>query len=384
MATKNNENFYIALPNKYDEDLVIFENNKFKKCFLKCGEAINQSVEKRLSQEAANAGGMFCVYKFYCDTKKIDKNKSNHFDVIIFGHGNVSNVWNKTIWGKCECYPQSTGRKACYGQEYMDCSKLLNKWIKLTSSAKNYINAINDMENITEKRELIKGLIKKLFDCNFTSIVENFTNNKIEKENVNMFKHQCLVLEVLAKLLNEGKHNIVSQIPCRFGKTLTFLFLFVNSPWKIMFVSSYTKTVGNSYTKEINKYKEFSNIQTVNIDDVSNFEYREGAKVVVEFPTTGSMATIERRIANASFILKQINAKPEEMFLLNEEADFGQHTIKTDEKFDNFMKNFNKNGKMTIISTTGTEAFKAEKLNAFGTFDGRVSVNENDWEQIIM
>lgn len=376
------ENFYIAIPNKYDEDYVIFEHNRFEKCLLKCGEIINESFEERY-RGTNTLGGMFCVYKFYCDTNLISNNRTQHFDTLLFGHGKIHNVWKKTIWAKCECYPESNGRMDI-GQEFMDCAKLLNKWIKKTPSSKNHIDAINDMEDITGKRLLIKGLIKLLFECNFTSIIEQFTSNKIEKKSLKLFTHQSLVFVALCKLLNEGLHNIVSQIPCRFGKTLTFLYLFIKSPWRVMFVSSYVKTVGNSYTQEVNTYKEFSNIQLVDIDNVDNFEYRPGAKVLVEFPTNGSIHTIIRRINNARIILQQINATPEEMFFLNEESDYGQHTIKSDEKFMNFMKEFNADGKMTIISTTGTEAFKAEKLNAFGEFDGRVSVNDNDWEQIIM
>lgn len=379
-----NENFYISIPNVYNKDLVIFENNKFKKAFLKCGEAINQDVDTRLAQEAANAGGMFTIYSFSCDLNKIKHTKKTHFDTVIFGHGDILNVSDKTIWKHCETLPTSEGRKIGYGQEYMDCAKILNIWIKNTAAAKNFIDAINDAKEIDEQREIIKNLIKILFECNFNKCVEKFTKTTIVKKNVKMFKHQCLVLEQICNLLNAGKKNLVTQIPCRFGKTLTFLYLFLNSPWKIMVVSSYTKTVGNSYTKEINTYEEFKNVQTVNIDNIDGFEYA-GGKIVIEFPTTGSVnGTIERRIENMNKILKIVKAKSEEIFLLNEEADYGQHTEKTDEKFEKFMTKFNKNNDMTIISTTGTEAFKAEKLNAFGKFDGKISVNENDWSQIIM
>ena len=379
-----NENFYISIPNVYNKDLIDFDKNKFTKAFLKCGEAINQDVDTRLAQEAANAGGMFTIYSFNCDLKKIKHSKKTHFDTVIFGHGDILNVSDKTIWKHCETLPTSEGRKNGYGQEYMDCSKLLNIWIKNTASAKNFIDAINDAKEIDEKREIIKKLIKILFECNFNKAVEKFTKIKTEKEKVNLFKHQCLVLEQICYLLNDGKKNLVTQIPCRFGKTLTFLYLFANSPWKIMVVSSYTKTVGNSYTKEINKYDDFKNIQAVNIDDISGFK-PTGGKIVIEFPTTGSVdGTIERRIENMRKIVNMVNAKSSDMFLLNEEADYGQHTEKTDEKFEKFMSKFNKDGNMTIISTTGTEAFKAEKLNAFGKFDGKISVNENDWSQIIM
>ena len=67
MAKSNNseENFYIALPNVHDEELIIVKNGIFEKCCVKCGEALSQTVEDRLPQEAHNSGSMACIYKFY-------------------------------------------------------------------------------------------------------------------------------------------------------------------------------------------------------------------------------------------------------------------------------------------------------------------------------
>ena len=121
------------------------------------------------------------------ELKKIHNTKKDHFDTIIFGHGDVLNVSDKTIWKHCETIPTSEGRITGYGQEYMDCAKLLNIWIKNTATAKNYIDAINDAKEIDEKNEIIKNLIKILFECNFNKCVEKFTKSKIVKKNVNMF-----------------------------------------------------------------------------------------------------------------------------------------------------------------------------------------------------
>ena len=380
----DNENFYIALPNVWDSKLVIFKNNKFEKCHLKCGEIIGETFEERY-RNTKYTGGMDCIFKFYIDTNLIDKKRQKNFDTVLFAHNDVLNKLSKTIWKNCKYPPESVGRNN-FSQENMEFSKLLNYWISITPDSKNYIDCIKkySTEEIDIKHDTIKKFIKHLFNCNFNKLVEDYTKTDIIKNSVNLFKHQCLVLEQLCYLLNAGKKNIVTQIPCRFGKTLTFLHLFANSPWTVMVVSSYTKTVGNSYTNEINKYDDFKNIQTVNIDDISEFK-PTGGKIVIEFPTTGSVdGTIERRIENMRKIVNMVNAKSSDMFLLNEEADYGQHTEKTNEKFEKFMCEFNQDGKMTIISTTGTEAFKAEKLNAFGKFDGKISVNENDWHQIIM
>ena len=48
------ENFYIALPKVHNEDLIIVKNGIFEKCCVKCGEALTQTVEERLPQEAHN------------------------------------------------------------------------------------------------------------------------------------------------------------------------------------------------------------------------------------------------------------------------------------------------------------------------------------------
>jgi len=117
MAKKEyKENFYIALPNKFDTDLVVFSGKKFSKCFLKCGEMINETFEARY-RTTGPVGGMCCIYKFYCDTNIIDKNRDKSFDTVLFGHGNVKNVWNKTIWKYTVTIPTSDGRKDGYGQE---------------------------------------------------------------------------------------------------------------------------------------------------------------------------------------------------------------------------------------------------------------------------
>ena len=36
------------------------------------------------------------------------------------------------------------------------------------------------------------------------------------------------------------------------------------------------------------------------------------------------------------------------------------------------------------ISTTGTDAYKAELISAFGNVDGNLTVNYNNWEEIIV
>lgn len=382
-----NENFYIALPNEFTSKLVIFNGKNFEKCCLKCGEAIDQKVEDRLRQEAPQAGGMACVYMFYMNTNKISKSKKNHFDTDVFGHKDIKNCFDKTIWCDCDVIPSSMPKILGFGTEYMDCANLLNAWLKTTDDSliTNILSCIKKSSDETETRMWTIDLIRALFEINFTKYVENYTGeNLVVKKELSLFEHQAIVLIELINMIENEKRNIITQLPPRFGKTLTFLSLFnESSVHKVMIVSSYTKTVGSSYIKEINTYSDFNNIQGINIDLVKDFEYT-GGKVVIEFPTTGSETTMEKRIGKLAKILKMMNVKSNEIFLLNEEADFGNHTEKSNNKFEILLNKINKKHDMLIISTTGTEAFKAEKITAFGNVDGYISVNKNDWNQIIV
>ena len=93
-------NFYITCPNEFADFLINFdqENRKFTYCNLKCGEAIGQTIDERLSQEASHSGNMCKIYTMYIDTQKISTEKSSHFDSDIFGHQNITTVYETTIW----------------------------------------------------------------------------------------------------------------------------------------------------------------------------------------------------------------------------------------------------------------------------------------------
>ena len=89
------DNFYIALPNIFNDDLVVFDsvNFKFTKLCLKCGETNRNKtnrIEKRLKEEASNAGGVNSIYSFNISTtninKKFNATKKKDFDSDIFGH----------------------------------------------------------------------------------------------------------------------------------------------------------------------------------------------------------------------------------------------------------------------------------------------------------
>lgn len=389
------ENFYIALPKVHNEDLIIVKNGIFEKCCVKCGEALSQTVEERLPQEAHNSGSMACIYKFRIDTSFIADDRVDHFDTVLFGHENLKKNYNNTIWKFCpkkvvsrERYETADG----YGREYIDVAKLVNFW--MTDDEK----AILEMEHETDKeshdflysnkerQNAVICVLQKIFENNFSEIVMQYIGNKIspdEKSPVKLYAHQAHVLAEIYDMINKGKRNFITQLPPRFGKTLTWLTLFKESNLhRMMIVSSYVGTVSASYIKEVSKYNDFKNMIFVNLDNFKDFEYN-GEKIIIKFNTTGTTKTIAKRIDNLKKIIKKAKIKSNEIFILNEEADYGQHTQNSDEKFKMLMQNVDKRNESLVISTTGTEAFKAEKITAFGKFDGYLSVNKNDWSQII-
>ena len=387
MAKSNNseENFYIALPNVHDEELIIVKNGIFEKCCVKCGEALSQTVEDRLPQEAHNSGSMACIYKFYIKTSFIADDRVDHFDSVLFGHENLKKNYNNTIWKYCpkkvvsrERYETADG----YGREYIDVANLVNYW--MTDDEKEILKI--ERETRKERQNAVICVLQKIFENNFSEIVMQYIGNKIspvEKSPVKLYAHQAHVLAEIYDMINKGKRNFITQLPPRFGKTLTWLTLFKESNLhRMMIVSSYVGTVSASYIKEVSKYSDFKNMIFINLDNFKDFEYN-GEKIIIKFNTTGTTKTIAKRIEVLKKIIKKAKIKSNEIFFLNEEADYGQHTENSDEKFKMLMQNVDKRNESLVISTTGTEAFKAEKITAFGKFDGYLSVNKNDWSQII-
>lgn len=376
-----NNNFYIAAPNVFNNNRIVFKNGKFEKALLKCGET-RRSVENRLKEESANSGGMATLFEFYVDPAKIDNKRTSHFDTILFGHRQIANTWKSTIWKNMPAclMPTSSGEtENGYGCEYMDFAPALNEWMK-SSEVGGYLRAIETAEDQNAHCNALLLLIKKLLNENMPALVEKYTETKIDKPPVHLFNHQILGLRRISRMLENGARNIIAQLPCRWGKTMAFLDLFNNSSCKLMIVASYMKTVGNSYIKEASSYKDFEDIQIVDIDDCADFKYR-GGKAMIVFPTTGDDETAVRRVKTLKRLDKQIQAGEDEVFLLNEEADYANHTMKSDCKFKQLAKLF---GKMIVVSTTGTEAHKAAKLNAFGPVDGRIACNANDWNQFFV
>ena len=414
-TNKIEDNFYIALANSFNDNLVVFdiEDFKFTKLCLKCGETNAQTIEERLKQEAPNAAGMSDVYSLNVPTtninKKFNATKKKDFDSDIFGHAAIDdhagNCYENTIFG---VYLGNSDRKLCpeyaadveklkengkpYGNEYMHFEKLVNSWLEnMDEDNKNTWKEIIKLEEeYTDAYcSAIINMLKELFNENFLPFVNcycEFLEIEPTTKPCKLFYHQKLALKILYKYIIDCMHFIIALLPCRWGKTISMIHLFTNISARLMPVITYIGTVTTSYKNEKYTYTEFKNIQLIDLDsekDVNNFVYK-GGKVMVLLRTTGKIECFNRRIKNIIVIGKKMNLKSNEIFNVLEEIDYGNHL--KDKFFKHYCeeitKNFGNSREMTTLAITGTEAWKAEKITAFGNIDRSITVNKNDWNQI--
>lgn len=419
IASPIEDDFYIALANSFNDNLVIFDSNEFKfnKLCLKCGETFKQTIDDRLKDEAPNNAGMSALYSFYFPItnliKKLNATKKNKFDRDIFGHANIDDhagdCYNNTIFG---VYLGKSDKKLCpeyaaeveklkengkpYGNEYMHFEKLVNSWLEnMDENDKNVLKeSIKEIEKETGKYSdsynlSIINLLKELFNENFLPFVNcycEFLEIEPTTKPCKLFYHQKLALKILYKYIIDCMHFIIALLPCRWGKTISMIHLFTNISARLMPVISYIGTVPTSYKNEKYTYTEFKDIQLIDLDsekDVNNFVYK-GGKVMVLLRTTGKIECFKRRIKSIIAIGKKMNLKSNEIFNVLEEVDFGNHL--KDKFFKQYCKeitkNFGNSREMTTLAITGTEAWKAEKITAFGNIDRSITVNKNDWNQI--
>ena len=383
-------NFYITCPNEFADFIIKFDQEKrnFTYCNLKCGEAIGQTIDERLSQEASHSGNMCKIYTMYIDTQKISTEKSSHFDSDIFGHQNITTVYETTIWNflpNKRYMPKSMPNTPGYGQEYMELSAIINYWLKNKEYKILIDNICKTQMYSPEYKRGVLFLLQVIFNDNFDDIVKKYITSlgsETIKKPLSLFKHQALVLYNIYKMLNAGMRHIITELPPRFGKTLTWLKMFKDlSVQDIMIVYAYADTVGNSYFKEIKKYADFNDFNMIDADNVTE-EMRLTGKTVIYVRTTGTEKTIQKRIDNLKVILAGISG--ERIFNLNEEADFANFTEKSNNKFKMILVSIDPELKSIRISTTGTDAYKAELIKAFGNVDGNLTVNYNNWEEIIV
>lgn len=383
-------NFYITCPNEFADFIIKFDQEKriFTYCNLKCGEAIDQTIDKRLSQESSHGGNMCKIYTMYIDTQKISTEKSSHFDSDIFGHQNITTVYETTIWNflpNKRYMPKSMPNTPGYGQEYMELSAIINYWLKNKEYKILIDNICKTQMYSPEYKRGVLFLLQVIFNDNFDDIVKKYITSlgsETVKKSLSLFKHQALVLYNIYKMLNAGMRHIITELPPRFGKTLTWLKMFKDlSVQDIMIVYAYADTVGNSYFKEIKKYADFNDFNMIDADNITE-EMRLTGKTVIYVRTTGTEKTIQKRIDNLKIILTGISG--ERIFNLNEEADFANFTEKSNNKFKMILESIDPELKSIRISTTGTDAYKAELIEAFGNVDGNLTVNYNNWEEIIV
>ena len=384
-------NFYITCPNSFNEFLISFnqETRKFEHCYNKCGENLTQTTEKRQHQESTHGGGMCNLYAFSCPTEKIALDRSTHFDTIVFGHQNIATVYETTIWKFLpdkKFIPKPLPNTPGFGQEFMDLGPIINYWLKNENYQILIDNICKAQKYSPEYNQGILFLLQVVFNDNFGEIVKKYVESlgsKIEKKSLTLFKHQALVLYNIYKMINSGMKHIITEIPPRFGKTITWLKLFKDLPDQdIMIVYAYADTVGNSYFKEIMKYAEFNNFKMIDADLITA-DMKITGKTVIYVKTTGtSEKTTQKRIEKLKLLLSDISG--ERIFNLNEEADFANFTIKSNEKFKMILNAIDPELKSLRISTTGTDAYKAELISAFGNVDGNLTVNYNNWEEIIV
>lgn len=414
-TNKIEDDFYIALQNSFNDNLVIFDSDKFEftKLCLKCGETNAQTIEERLKQEAPNAAGMSAVYSLYIPTtninKKFNATKKNKFDRDIFGHAAIDdhagNCYENSIFG---VYLGNSDRKLCpeyaadveklkengkpYGNEYMHFEKLVNSWLEnMDEDNKNTWKEIIKLEEKYSDAycSAIINMLKELFNENFLPFVNRyceFLEIEPTTKPCKLYKHQKLALKILYKYIIDCMHFIIALLPCRWGKTISMIHLFTNISARLMPVITYIGTVPTSYKNEKYTYTEFKDIQFIDLDsekDVNNFVYK-GGKVMVILRTTGDTDCFKRRIKNIIAIGKKMDLKSNEIFNDLEEVDYGNHL--KDEFFKLYCKeitkNFGDSREMTTLAITGTEAWKAEKITAFGNIDRSITVNKNDWNQI--
>ena len=411
----NKNDFYIALANSFNDNLVEFdiEDFKFTKLCLKCGETNKQTIEERLKEEAPNNAGMSAVCRLNMPTtninKKFNATKKNKFDRDIFGHAAIDdhagNCYENTIFG---VYLGNSDRKLCpeyaadveklkengkpYGNEYMHFEKLVNSWLEnMDEDNKNTWKEIIKLEEKYSDSycSAIINMLKELFNENFLPFVNcycEFLEIEPTTKPCKLFYHQKLALKILYKYIIDCMHFIIALLPCRWGKTISMIHLFTNISARLMPVITYIGTVTTSYKNEKYTYTEFKDIQLIDLDsekDVNNFVYK-GGKVMVLLRTTGNIECFNRRIKSIIVIGKKMNLKSNEIFNVLEEIDYGNHL--KDKFFKHYCeeitKNFGNSREMTTLAITGTEAWKAEKITAFGNIDRSITVNKNDWNQI--
>lgn len=247
-------------------------------------------------------------------------------EVLGNGTGIVGNIYILN-WFPSDCAKQKN-----YDQNVIHTSLNKNsnfKWLKEHSAGKEFQQLLKNTE------------LSDLFD----EIVD-ILGNDIVKKSVSVTSWQRYMINALGKDLSEGHKVIVAELSARFGKTLTFLLLFLLCDVQVMVVSTYFNSALSSFKQEISKYEEFGNFVAIRINDPEfktkfNQSLKSGKKIVVLQSLHQSKVGL-----NNSEILSQIQDK----IVVVDEADFGSHKKRQRDLIDKTC-----NGSPLIL-TTGTGA----------------------------
>lgn len=382
-----NNNFYLNIPTALDENLVKWTGCKphyFKHFYVKCGEAIKQTVKGRTNQEGLNTAGLTTLFKFYLPIDKIrnayeyDERRVDHFDTLIFGQQHIKEEFKNTIFNyftskKIDCLPlNSTVR---YGREYIDIADDFNLWLDENKDEVANIQAHPDAE-------MVYSVASRYLNAMMPTYLAEFAAKKLDyqvSKSAFCFRdYQKIIYDQIVKLLSDGILHITAELPPRWGKTMTMLKLFADcNEAKLLVVFSYVKTVNVSYRSAIVDTDFGVDMRFVDVNSTDNFKsIKSDIKTVAVINTAcDADKCFAARALNLKKLIKKLNLKPEEVMYVNEEADFGNHTKKSAQK----IANLGITDGTIALSVTGTDAYKVDKVfsNAH-----HIVVNLNDFNEI--
>lgn len=387
-------NFYFNIPCELDivaGDLVRW--NAKKKLFdvfcVKAGEAIQQTVEERTKEEGRNTKGLHTLYQFYIPVDQIrvaynEPNREMHFDDLIFGHQALESKFSETIFSSFRAKEKICKFKYDprfrYGDEYIDISSDINLWLKDNPSKIGLICNHTDID-------MIFNVVEDYFKSVMPAYLADFMAKKFEAKPVRtQFRfrdYQVPVYDKIIQLFENGSKKITAELPPRWGKTKTMLKLFSDSSCKVMVVISYTKSVNESYRNAIlgTDFGHNDNMQIICINNeiknlMNKLDPNKKTVILINTACDGNIKKCwGRRCANYKTVIQHMKACNDDILVVNEEADFGNHTDTSAMKIEDL----GVNSESYVLSITGTDAEKADKV--FEDAE-HIVVNLINWNEI--
>ena len=162
-----------------------------------------------------------------------------------------------------------------------------------------------------------------------------------------------VVLKIMKIMEEQGiASNIIAELAPRFGKTITFVMLFkyLNEEFghKIMTVPVYWLSSLTSFKSEIDAYRDFENIVYVDkhsgdLNSIIPEILKQGKLVIVGISLHDNLEDFEEKY-------KFLSEYKDAILSVEDEADFGNHTISQQAK----LKYLYKSAKATKIKMSGT------------------------------